>query len=107
MPDIKGFTANDYLKTDDLTKRGYAAAEAHKAELMQYSISDSDWAAYIANRNSKLQPGSDDCFAGEGEGAHTGGHGSRAYAVPTGGWQARGYRPGRNSARAGSLRWPL
>ena len=56
MPDIKGFTANDYLKTEDLTKRGYAAAEAHKDELLKYSLSDSDWAAYIANRNSKLRP---------------------------------------------------
>ncbi len=56
MPDINGFTANDYLKTDDLTKRGYDAAEAHKAELLQYAVSDGDWAAYIAKRTSKLAP---------------------------------------------------
>ncbi len=56
MPDIKGFGANDYLKTDDLTKRGYDAAEAHKDELLKYSISTAEWAAYIANRNSKLRP---------------------------------------------------
>lgn len=53
MPDTNGFTANDYLKTDDLAKRGYAAAEAHKAELMQYAVSDAEWQAYLDHRKSK------------------------------------------------------
>ena len=56
MPEVKGFTANDYLKTDELAKRGYAAAEAHKAELVQYSLDDTDWAAYLAHRRSKERP---------------------------------------------------
>ncbi len=56
LPDIKGFTANDYLKTPALAKRGYAAAEAHKAELLPYALSDSDWAAYLAHRKSLRRP---------------------------------------------------
>ena len=56
VPEVKGFTANDYLKTDELAKRGYAAAEAHKAELLQYALNDADWAAYLAHRRSKERP---------------------------------------------------
>ena len=56
MPDVKGFTANDYLKVDELAKRGYDAAEAHKAELMAYALNDTDWQAYIAHRRSKERP---------------------------------------------------
>ncbi len=56
MPDVKGFSANDYLKTDQLAARGYAAAEAHKAELMPYALSDTAWQAYIAHRRSKERP---------------------------------------------------
>jgi len=52
-PDVSSFTATDYLKTPELAQRGYAAAEAHKAELMQYALSPADWDAYIAHRRSK------------------------------------------------------
>jgi NTE family protein len=52
MPDISGFTAGDYLKTVDLAKRGYAAAEAHRAELLKYALSDADWQAYLDHRRS-------------------------------------------------------
>jgi NTE family protein len=50
MPDLKGFTTTDYLKTKELAKRGYAATEAHRAELLKYALNDADWAAYIAHR---------------------------------------------------------
>ena len=53
MPNIDGLGANDYLKTPELAKRGYAAAEAHKDELLQYALSPADWDAYIAHRRSK------------------------------------------------------
>jgi len=53
MPDISGFNPSDYLKTPDLAKRGYAAAEAHKAELLPYALSQADWDAYLAHRHSK------------------------------------------------------
>jgi len=56
MPDISGFTANDYLATDKLAARGYAAAEAHKDELMQYAVSDAEWDAYLAHKKSKERP---------------------------------------------------
>ena len=52
MPDTTGFTAGDYLKTVELAKRGYAAAEAQKAELLKYALDDADWQAYLAHRQS-------------------------------------------------------
>jgi len=52
-PDVSGFNAADYLKTPDLAKRGYAAAEAHKAELLKYALSPADWNAYLAHRHAK------------------------------------------------------
>lgn len=56
MPDITGFGANDYTKTSDLSKRGYAAAEAHKAELLRYAVSDAQWKAYLDHRRSRERP---------------------------------------------------
>ncbi len=50
MPDLKGFTANDYLKTIDLAKRGYAAAEANRDALLAYSVPDADWQEYLSHR---------------------------------------------------------
>ncbi len=50
MPDLKGFTANNYLKTIDLAKRGYAAAEASRDALLTYALSDADWQAYVTHR---------------------------------------------------------
>ena len=49
-PDTQGFTQADYLKTADLAKRGYAAAEGQKANLLRYSISDAQWQTYLADR---------------------------------------------------------
>ncbi len=53
MPDIKGFGSSDYLKTAALAKRGYEAAEANKAALLPYAVTDEQWATYIARRKSK------------------------------------------------------
>jgi NTE family protein len=52
-PDVTGFTAADYLKTADLAKRGYAAAEANKAALLAYALSEDQWQQYLAHRASK------------------------------------------------------
>jgi len=52
-PDISGFAPTDYLKTPDLAKRGYAAAEAHKAELLPYALGPAEWEQYMAHRRSK------------------------------------------------------
>ncbi len=51
-PDLKGFSATDYLKTAGLSQRGYAAAESQRAALIKYALNDQDWAAYIAHRRS-------------------------------------------------------
>ncbi len=56
MPDVKGFTANDYLSMDKLAARGYAAAEAHKAELLQYALSEDDYKAYLSARRARERP---------------------------------------------------
>jgi len=53
MPDVDGFNPTDYLKTPDLAKRGYAAAEAHKDELLPYALSPAEWDLYLAHRRSK------------------------------------------------------
>ncbi len=53
MPDIAGFTENDYLKTAELAARGYAAAEANKAALLKYSLNEQQWEQYLAHRASK------------------------------------------------------
>ena len=50
MPRLDGFTQTDYLKTEELAKRGYEAAEAHKSELMRYALNDADWQKYLAER---------------------------------------------------------
>ena len=52
MPDVTGFGPTDYLKTADLAKRGYAAAEQHSAELLRYALNDADWQAYLNHRAS-------------------------------------------------------
>lgn len=56
MPEVKGFTANSYLKMDELAARGYAAAEAHKAELLPYALSEEAYKAYLAGRRSRERP---------------------------------------------------
>jgi NTE family protein len=53
MPEVSGFTAADYLKTTELAKRGYAAAEANKAALLPYALSEDQWQQYLAHRASK------------------------------------------------------
>jgi NTE family protein len=52
-PDLNGFAANDYLKTDQLAARGYAAAEANKAALLKYSLSEAQWQQYLAHRQAR------------------------------------------------------
>ena len=53
MPDISGFTANDYLKTKSLADKGYNAAESHKDELLKYALDEAQWNEYLAHRHSK------------------------------------------------------
>ncbi|SNS28093.1 NTE family protein [Granulicella rosea] len=53
MPDLKGFGAADYLKAPELAVRGYQAAEANKAALLPYALSDQQWNAYLIAREAK------------------------------------------------------
>lgn len=53
LPDVTGFTGNDYLRINDLADRGYRAAEAHRDELLKYALNDAQWEAYLAHRRSK------------------------------------------------------
>ncbi len=53
MPNVSGFGAADYLKAVGLAERGYAAAEAHRSELMKYAVTDQQWTDYIAARMAK------------------------------------------------------
>jgi len=54
-PDVDGFTAADYLKTEQLAERGYAAAEADKAQLLKYSLNESQWQQYLQHRVARQQ----------------------------------------------------
>jgi NTE family protein len=53
-PDVTGFTPADYLKTIPLAQRGYEAAEANKAALLQYALTPAQWQQYLAHRAAKL-----------------------------------------------------
>ncbi len=53
VPDVTGFAPTDYLKTFDLAQRGYAAAEANKAALLQYALTPAQWQQYLAHRAAK------------------------------------------------------
>ncbi len=53
-PDTSGFTDSDYLKAKELAVRGYQAAEKQKSALLQYAVSGDQWAAYLAQRASRL-----------------------------------------------------
>lgn len=53
LPDLAGFSANDYLKTAQLAARGYAAAEANRDALLKYSLSEAQWQQYLAHRQAR------------------------------------------------------
>lgn len=53
IPDLTGFSANDYLKTDQLAARGYAAAEANRDALLKYSLNEQQWQRYLAHRQAR------------------------------------------------------
>ena len=53
IPDVKGFGANDYAKTPELAAKGYAAAEAMKAQLLKYSLSEDQWQTYLEHRRER------------------------------------------------------
>ena len=48
-----GVGAADYARSEDLTKAGYAAAQKMAPQLLQYRVSDEEWAAYQAKRKGR------------------------------------------------------
>ncbi|WP_263419640.1 patatin-like phospholipase family protein [Terriglobus albidus] len=52
-PQTGDLTVMDYGKAVDLVKLGYDATEAQKDKLMAYTVSDTEWAAYLASRASR------------------------------------------------------
>jgi NTE family protein len=53
------FSSTDYSKGGQLIEAGYLAAEANSAALLPHALNDQDWAAYLADRESRR-------FAGPG-----------------------------------------
>ncbi len=52
-PDLTGLDSMSWRKSDDLAARGYAAAEAMKAKLLPYAMSDADYAAFQEARRAR------------------------------------------------------
>jgi NTE family protein len=51
--DVSKFTAGDFEKSAEIIPQGVKVAEVNAAELEKYSVSDSEWQAYVAQRNSR------------------------------------------------------
>ena len=53
---VEKYSGADYNKGGQLIHEGYLAAEHNRAALMKYALNDHDWAAYQADRRSRLRP---------------------------------------------------
>ena len=54
---VSSFAATDYTRGGALIQTGYLAAEHSRAALLPYALDDKEWAAYLAARQSRLNPG--------------------------------------------------
>lgn len=55
-PDLQGLGASDFRKSALLVQRGYAAAEASKADLLRFALDDAGWAAHREALRKRLHP---------------------------------------------------
>jgi NTE family protein len=55
--DVTGFGSLDWRRSDELITRGYEAAERHRDELLKYRLSDAEWSAWLAGRQSRRKTG--------------------------------------------------
>jgi NTE family protein len=53
--DVQKYTTVDYQKSDELVKIGYQAAEQKAAILKPYALDDAAWAAYVADKQSRVR----------------------------------------------------
>jgi NTE family protein len=53
--DVQKYSTTDYDKSDELIKIGYQAAEEKAAILKPYELDDASWAAYIADKQSRIR----------------------------------------------------
>jgi NTE family protein len=53
--DVEKYTTMDYEKSDELVKVGYDAAEQKAAILKPYALDDAAWAAYVADKQSRIR----------------------------------------------------
>ncbi len=51
--DVSKFTSSDFEKSAEIIPQGVKVAQEHAAELEKYAVNDSDWQAYVAQRNSR------------------------------------------------------
>jgi len=51
---VEKYTTMDYEKSDELVKVGYEAAEQKAAILKPYALDDAAWAAYVAEKQSRV-----------------------------------------------------
>jgi NTE family protein len=52
-PNLKGLSATDFLKLDELVSRGYQAAARQEQFLRALSASEEEWQAYLAERRAR------------------------------------------------------
>lgn len=53
--DLKGFAGADFNASGKIIPKGYEAAEAKQSLLDRLSVNESEWAQYLANRNSRIR----------------------------------------------------
>ncbi len=54
-PDMKDFKFTDFKRTSEIAKTGYISAKETTEKLALYSSTETEWAQYAANKNSKTQ----------------------------------------------------
>jgi NTE family protein len=54
--DTRRFSGNDYRLSEEIIRVGYEAAKAQQAQLARLEVSQKDWDAYIAERQSRMRP---------------------------------------------------
>lgn len=53
IPDLQGLAGSDFSRVAEFIERGYAGAEASRATLIQYAVSEEAYRAYVDARQSK------------------------------------------------------